>query len=772
MEGGPAPHSNSYAFGSDQGGSIIGQQVSAYDVHPSDQGSDKSLRDILDVFIRRFGTIVGIWFLVFLCAFAYTSSLTAAYRSQATIEIEAIGKKIVPGVSGIDAFGDSLNPQGYFSTQLEILRSRGLAEDFVANSVLKDQPGLLLDHTSQAGVIFQRYRTVFSTLGRSESAAPPETGREDSGSRCVAALSRLVTIRQVGGTNLVEVSLEAPSPDAAQQLLQGYLELYLARNLEKRRDDHIKASVWLRDELAKVQQKLMKSEATLLEFITDNGIIAKDGGLGSVMDLVNRSLEGVRQSRQARVRIQASQEQEGPEGSGALPKGVTNEYLARLKQQLATIESEYSELKSLYSPTYPKMSLMSKKMDFLRQKIGELEKSAVSTALDQAKSDEKLFKDALDEAKKEATRLNALEAHYALLKKEVEADRQFYHMILKEYKEMEIRAGTVFNNISLVDPPRKPVSPVRPRTGLNLLVGALAGLMCGIIVAGIRESLDDTVRHPRDIDRELKVRRLAVVPDVARLARMQEIKGAKGQGFELLAHDHPRSPLADAIRNIQTSIFLSHPTDKIRTMIVSSAMPSEGKTLISISVATVLSSGSNRRTLLIDGDLRKPRIHKVFGHSECGLGFSTLLSGETTKLKDVVHAYRIPGFFYMTAGPVPDDPVSLLRSDRMDAVMAHLKKVFDYIVLDSPPVLGFSDTQILCRHTDGVVMVAKQGHVGREDLREAMNTLTRVQGGRILGVVLNKAHPRGGGYGYGGYYYYSRNYKHYYHARPKAKKGA
>ena len=382
--------------------------------------------------------------------------------------------------------------------------------------------------------------------------------------------------------------------------------------------------------------------------------------------------------------------------------------------------------------------------------------------MDQAKSEEKFLKNALNDAKKEAARINALEAKLAILKKEVDADRQFYNMILKEYKEMDIKAGTLFNNISIVDAPRKPSDPIRPRTAFNLLFGALIGLGAGMLAAIIMDTMDNTIRSPRDIDSELRVRRLGIVPDLKTQPAARGDAVISGTDYEFLAHDEPRSSMSDAIKNIQTSIFLSHPSDKIRSMIISSATPSEGKTLISVSLSSILGSGNNKKTLLVDADLRKPRVHKVFGRHHTGLGLSTLLTVDNVKLKDVIHAHRIPRFYYMTSGPAPVDPVSLLKSERMEYLMEYLGRIFDYIVFDSPPLLGFSDAQILCRHTDGMVLVAKQGHVGREELRESINSVMAIQGGNVLGVVLNRARPRGSRYGYSGYYYYySRNYKYY-----------
>ncbi len=743
-----------------QGGAPYGPPYDARDMLADADGADvRGIGDFIDIFYRGFRVILLVWLLIFAIVVVYTYSLTPVYRSNATLEIERISGKPREALGGPERVDFS----AYFSTQLQILKSRGLAEEFVTQSNLLDSPGVLLsDNEGLRKLKTWLWSFTAKYVLRDPSVHKKETQAEKK-NRLINAFVKSIEVKRVPNTDLADVSFEANNPVAAQKLLKDYLALYLERNLEKRRNENVKASAWLKGELDKVKAKLMASEGKLLDFITENGMVSRDGGFGEVMKLVNRSVERVRQSQEARVRIEAVQNQSASDAGSAISQGTGgSDQLNYLKQQLTQLETEYSELGGVYSPSSPKMTVLSKKIAFLKKKISEVESSVLTTALDHAKTEEKFMKNALDKAKKEAARINSLEAKLALLKKDVDADRQFYNMVLKEYKEMDIKAGTLFNNISIVDAPRKSVDPVRPRTLFNLLIGALIGLGGGLLAAIIMDTMDNTIRSPRDIDSELKVRRLGIVPDLTRRPVVRGEAIITGTDYEFLAHDEPRSSMSDAIKNIQTSIFLSHPSDRVRSMIVSSATPSEGKTLISVSMASILGSGNNKKTLLVDADSRKPRVHRIFGRNTTGAGLSTLLTVDNVKLKDVIHAHRIPRFFYMTSGPIPVDPVSLLKSERMEFLMEYLGKIFDYIVFDSPPLLGFSDAQILCRYTDGMIMVAKQGHVGREELREALNSVVAIQGGKVLGVVLNKARPRGTRYGYSGYYYYySRNYKYY-----------
>ncbi|MGO9571890.1 MAG: polysaccharide biosynthesis tyrosine autokinase, partial [Desulfomonilaceae bacterium] len=450
------------------------------------------------------------------------------------------------------------------------------------------------------------------------------------------------------------------------------------------------------------------------------------------------------------------EQQKVSEQGVVLPKDVNTEYIGKLKEQLALFESEYSQMKGLYSPGYPKMEMLSQKIKFLRDRILEIEKSVVDSALDTAKKEESLFKGSVELAKDEANRVKGLDAQHMLLKKEVETNEEFHKIILREYMENDIKARTINNNVRMVDPPSEAYEPYWPKKWLFLFIGSLIGLMGGVAAAFAVERLDNTIQTPEEIERDFRVRRLAIVPDLKSLGKQQG-RELKSTPYEFIAHTRPKSPMSDAIRNIQTSIFLSNASHPVRCMVVSSPNPSQGKTLISISIATVLSSGE-KKVVIVDGDMRRPRIHKVFGHREPGPGLSTLLASNGKRVSNAVHSHSIKGLFYITAGPQVDDHLPLLQSDNMRRLVHQLRRAFHYIIFDSPPILGFSDAPTLCTYADGLIMVAKQGHVGRDELRETIDATSSVNGCQTLGVVLNKAHaPRAYGYGYR-YFGYGRDY--------------
>ncbi|MEJ2717851.1 MAG: polysaccharide biosynthesis tyrosine autokinase, partial [Deltaproteobacteria bacterium] len=492
-------------------------------------------------------------------------------------------------------------------------------------------------------------------------------------------------------------------------------------------------------------------------------ISGADGGAAQVTDMVKTKMEGLHKTQESLAKFKALKGHEKIESIAMGPEFTEDSLVKKLKEDLAVLEGRDAEMDALYSKNYPIRRLLRKKIQFLRKRIADLEHSAVSFALDAAKKKESLLKEAFDGAKKEASKVSGLSARYALLKKNVDTNFELHKILLKEHKEMDIRSRIALNNVTVVDPPSLPADPVWPRRGLFMVGGLFVALLGGIVVAFIVEPLDKTVQSTELVEREFKVPSLGVVPDVSRLNKFHD-RRAMDAGFEFLAYDYPKSPVSDAIRNIESSILFSSMNTGVKCVVVSSASPGEGKTFIAVSLAALLTCGGTKNVCLVDCDLRRPRIHSVFDEGPNTVGLTTLLTMENAHTENVMKAHRIPGLFYMTSGPLIPDHLPLLMSERFEDVIDELRARFDFVILDAPPILGFPDTRILSRQADGVALVARQGHVSRTEYRTAAEMIASTNGGRILGVILNKARVHGSGYGYGSYYYTS---SHEYYARAR-----
>jgi capsular exopolysaccharide synthesis family protein len=756
--------------------SPTGYQPSPYVFHgqpgerpygPEDNYSDsnRSFKDYLDIILRRRVAV-----LIFLAASVIISILycflaTPLYTSKARLEVLDKKEKTEKKLSGEEA----VDTRSYMSTQIEIVKSRPLAEAVVTRMNLLEKEDNTPSGFSLFNVPVYLWQTISSWFKSDSESDQADDKKSQKLAILADSLAGKIVAKPVKTSNLLEVSIAAKSPKLANELLTNYIDAYIASNLQKRRIESVQAEQWLKEEGAKVEKNLREAEAKLLDFCVDHGlVVATEGALGQVMSLLNKKIEGQVHSEESKMKAKVQKETKYavPE---TMSQGSNQTYIGKLKEDLAKQEAEYTEMQGVYSANYPKMVLQQRKIKFLENRIAEIEKNLATGAVESAEKVEAAMKGSVEETKQEIARVKGLEAEYSILKKDVDTNSEFLKLILKETQEVGIKARTISNNMIIADPPTLPRSPSWPKKKLILMIGLVFGLVGGVMCAFVWEQLDDTLQNPDHLSKSLNVRRLGIVPDVSKAGTYTENELEEGT-IEFLAYNNPKTPIADAIRNLQMSILFSYPDHELKCFAISSALPSEGKTLVAISFASLLCLGGSKRTVVVGLDMRKPRAYHVFKAPVSTPGMSNLLNGngDAMTVSEMIHAYSsIPGLYYVTAGPVPSDPVGLLHSDKLKTVIDELRSTFDYVVIDCPPILGFPDTPILTRLTDGLVVVARQGYVGKNEITEAIDQVSSVDGANILGVVFNRAHaPALYGYGYkygyryGGHYYH-QSYKYY-----------
>jgi capsular exopolysaccharide synthesis family protein len=325
-------------------------------------------------------------------------------------------------------------------------------------------------------------------------------------------------------------------------------------------------------------------------------------------------------------------------------------------------------------------------------------------------------------------------------------------------KEAGVSAGLTISNIQVVDKAEIPTGPYKPNKKLNLLLAAVVGLFLGIGLAFFFEYLDNTVKTPEVVEQLIRLPSFGMVPEISYERKKRLEKAA--YPVELVTHGHPKSILSEAYRNIRTSILLSFSEKPPKKIVITSPNPSEGKTTTVVNTAIALSQ-TGAQVLVIDGDMRHPRVHKIFDE-ENGAGLSNFLSGNAS-IESVIKKTEVPNLYYMPAGPIPPNPSELIGSKLFKVMMDSLGKKFDHIILDSPPALGFADSVILSTAVDGVVLVVLGGKTPRETLQRTKEVLHQVNA-KILGVVINRVDIHRSDYGY---YYYRY---HYYYGKDGKKK--
>lgn len=399
--------------------------------------------------------------------------------------------------------------------------------------------------------------------------------------------------------------------------------------------------------------------------------------------------------------------------------------LEKLKQQKVEVENEIVELSKRYKAKHPRMITLHTRLQAIR--------------------------DSMEEETKKLLDMNTKMIQYNVLKREVDSDKNLYDSLLRRTKETEVSKELETTSVSIVDladVPKKPFSPNRKR---DISSGVTMGLLLGVIFAFILEYLDSTVKTAEDIELYVRLPFLGYVPSARREAKNE-------QDIDVIAHKSPRSRIAEAYRSVRTSIIFSTPEDRpLKTILITSTSPQEGKTTVSINLGIVFAH-ANEKTVIVEGDLRKPRIAKSLG-IENDVGVSSYLTGNK-ELDQVIKSTAIPNLFVIPSGPKPPNPSELLISAKTNQFIAELQKRFDRILIDSPPTFSVADSVILANKVDGVIDIIRSGFLNIDIILRGRQRLSEAKA-RILGVILNNVDVKRED----SYYYY-----HYYYSEDKEKK--
>jgi len=450
----------------------------------------------------------------------------------------------------------------------------------------------------------------------------------------------------------------------------------------------------------------------------------------------------------------------------AVPQVQTNTALTELLKKRSDTSAEYANALTQYGPNFPKVLRLQAQLKEIDENI-QGEKRGILDALEsdyrEARQRETLLTDALDQAKAEANQMAERLVEYNILKREAEANKALYEGLTTKMKETAISAGLRSSNIRIIDPAMVPTSPARPAKTKNITLAFLVGLVGGIGLALLREYLDNTVKSPDDIEALARLPSLAVVPQFSGSSggnRRGFLPSFSGNGhekrMELVAQHLPKSQISEAFRALRTSILLSQADHPPQVILVTSALPREGKTTVAANLAVTLAQLGDS-TVLVDADLRKPGIGRLLnlGPGKYA-GLSSYLAGASSlDLVSVPHP-SIPNLVAIPTGPLPPNPADLLSSHRLAEGIAELRTKFKFVVMDSPPIMAATDAVIVSVHSDGVLLVVRSGETPKAAFARTRDLLNNVKC-RVLGVVLNAVDPGAPDYYYS-YRYYPYSY--------------
>lgn len=727
------------------------------------QEKEINIRDYWKVIRKRQWFVIALFLIVVITTTIATFTVRPIYRGTTTIQINKENPQIVDFK---EIFAINTMDMDYYQTQYKVLESRSLAKRVINSLHLADHPQFL----PEPETLFQKWTStllnpvhaLFTSSEKIIDIDKQSIETEKETALINQFLNRL-KIEPIRNSRLVRIHFDSNYPELSAKVPNTLAECYIQQNLETRFIATQQAKEWLAKQLDDLKAKVERSEEALQVFGARHGIISLEEKENVIVQRLNELNEALTKAESERMAKEALYKQTKDRNFDSLPSILENKLIMDLKQAYVQLETQWMKLSETLKPDHPEMIKLKNQMQTLQKRIdGEIGKIITSIKNDYESSlrREALLREAFEKQKSKVMEMKEKAIQYNILKREADTNKELYSGLLQRMKEAGVSAGIMASNIQIVDRAELPTKPYKPNKKLNLFLAAVVGLLLGLGVAFFFEYLDNTVKTTEDIEQLIRLPSFGMVPEFS-YEKRGRIERKTFYPVELVSLAHPKSILSEAYRNIRTSILLSFSERPPKKIVISSPNPEEGKTTTVVNTAITLSQ-TGKKVLIIDSDLRKPRLHKIFNNEENTVGLSNFLSGNAD-LESIIKKTEIKELSYIPSGPIPPNPSELIGSNLFKSMIESLSERFDHLVLDSPPVLGFADTLIISTIVDGILLVVAGGKTPRETLQRTKEILYQVNA-KILGVVINRVNIQRGDYGY----YYYRYY--YYHGKNGKKK--
>lgn len=687
----------------------------------------------------------------------YTLGQTKIFEATATLHFDPnpprpLGGKVETVVDM--GAGPVWDTREYLETQYQIIQSMRVSQSVVAELGLQRDLAFIYNLPKDA------------PLPKKAAPVTEEAAAE--------ILKGRIRVEPVKGSRLARIRLQDANPERAARVLAAVADTYVRQNIETAVEATVQANGWLTEQMNKLKVDLESSEMALHDYKKNNNLLSaafddRSNMLREQMAQLNQMLTAARAKSKE---VQARRDQVAKiklDDPSELPafELLQSTLLQQLRfQYLEAKRQKEALLRAGKGPNYDEVKATEARIEEARRGI-LAEVRNIQGALDRElagiRQQEGGLAGLFEQSKKEALELNLLEIEYNRLRRSKENNEKLYSLLMERTKESDLARMLNVNNVRVLDRPRIPRGPVRPNVPLNIGAGILIGILVGIGSAMARAMLDRTIKTPSDVETLLGVSFLGLIPElegakeVAAVKQRRRNRAAAG-GRELIVHEMPTSGIAEASRSIRTNILFTAPDHPYKVMLVTSAGMGEGKTTVACCIAIAMAQ-TGKRVVLVDCDLRRPRMHRIFQKpSDVGLTTALVDEGEDDHIEET----EVPNLSVYVAGPHPPNPAELLQSERFKTVLKRLSGKFDYVLLDSPPVLAVTDPAVLSTLVDGVLMVTRAFQTRKELAQHAVRRLTDV-GAHVAGVVLNAVNLTKDEYKYS-YQYYRRG--GYYEDRP------
>jgi polysaccharide biosynthesis transport protein len=734
----------------------------------------RHLRDYWNIILNRRWLILATVTTIFVLTAIETFTMTPHYRAVTRLKVDPEASNVLPYKEIHNSGTSYWDAETYLQTQWAILQSRALAERVVSSlgpakqrafeptgqGFLRDHVYSLISAVSGGG---SREREHALAGAQEPGVLLPSDGVKKSGF-LVERLLKGLQVEPLRNTRLVNVFYTCSDPRLAADVVNAVAEEFIELNFEDKYSATIRATDFLERQLQDLKVAVEKSEERLVEYARAHNILS----LADQQDIViqrlgdlNQEMTKVESEMMAR---QAEYERVRQASVLNFPPSLLTEKIIQLELSEVELRRKLSSLRSRYGGRWPELQQMQEELTQVSEELGREKEQALRHAQENylvAIGRQQQLAAALERQKELAEQLSQDSIQYNILRREVQTNKELYEGLLQRLKEAGVSAGLKSSNISIVDRGEVPLRVFSPRKASNLLFGLAFALVAGIGLAFFLNYLDNTLNTPEEVDKNLALPSLGVIPrfESAGNIRFRRLLGRQNgevtrENGNLPSARSLRNPCWEAYRGLRTSVLLSSSGKPPKIFMFTSALAGEGKTATAVNTSIIFAR-SGIKTLLIDLDMRRPSIAGYFGITS-SRGMSHHLTGNCD-LASEIRETEIENLFLLTAGQTPPNPAELLSSRLMDKALLLARNSFDHVIIDTAPVLSVTDALVLSPKVDGVVMVIRAGKTASDAVRRATEHLEQV-GAKILGVVINGADLRSGQYRYYKYYYDNRYY--------------
>ncbi|ELP1739732.1 exopolysaccharide regulatory tyrosine autokinase VpsO [Vibrio cholerae] len=649
----------------------------------------------------------------------FVLSMRSEYTARATILIESTQAK---AVSIEEVYGLDTKSQEYYLTQIEILKSDTIAQEVIERLDLASDPEFDLSPESDASPSLKErlveWMPFLQGFKQEETVADPDLEAYRQNRLILYKFKRGMEISPIRKTQLVNIYYTAGDPKLAAKIANEIARVYMDSHLEAKLEVELKANTWLNTRMEELTSQMNKARdrrvAAETLYQVANSYSKNDSDLTAL---------------------------------SSIPEISNHPTIRDLKVAEVDAERKVSEFSKRYGPKHPKLKSASAQLEAVRKNLrAELRQllNGINNELQAAKQSERSLQTEFNQRKSEFQTLTVKNAKYSELKREVQTNRELFDLFLARQKETSASGDFNTTIARFTDQASAPLAPSKPNKKLIVLLAFVVSFGFACVVAFIADAMTDTFADIKQVEKQLALSLLGVVPVVRKQRGKLDAKAY---------FDEKLRELTEAVRTIRTSYLLAHVNQDQHVVMLTSCLPGEGKTTSSLNLA--LSLAQMEKTLLIDCDLRKPAIAHRFGISGSQPGVTNLLNG-TQSLEDCVYHDEQSGLDILTAGVYASNPLELLSSSKFSELLADLRTRYQRIVIDTPPCLAVSDSFMLAQYVDSVILVIDANHTRTPVVRDVVGKLTQ-QGSRIDGVILNRLNAKKASR-YSGYYHYQAYY--------------